>query len=154
MGSALIALDPARLSAANINPATGLATDYLNHFNEAAMLADMLPAMPEVAEELLAWAPRAYEAHFRVTGFRDADLVIEAWNAADPAVRAAFGAACAGVEALMATLQAAIASGAPAETFAPALTSALYEAISVADGVIHGRASETAAQSDIDALFS
>jgi hypothetical protein len=28
----------ARLRAANINPRTGLATDYLNHFNEAIML--------------------------------------------------------------------------------------------------------------------
>jgi hypothetical protein len=27
------------LKAANINPKTGLATDYLNHFNEAIMLA-------------------------------------------------------------------------------------------------------------------
>ena len=28
----------AELKAANINPQTGLATDYLNHFNEAIML--------------------------------------------------------------------------------------------------------------------
>ena len=28
----------AKLRAANINPRTGLATDYLNHFNEAIML--------------------------------------------------------------------------------------------------------------------
>ena len=36
----------ARLRAANINPRTGLATDYLNHFNEAIMLLEMIPDMP------------------------------------------------------------------------------------------------------------
>lgn len=153
MAGGLPSFDPAQLSAANINPDTGLATDYLNHFNEAAMLADMLPDMPEMAEELLAWAPRAYDAHFRITGFRDADLVIAAWQACDPHVRAAFEAACATVEMLMARLQEAIRSAAPPESYAPDLAAALYAAISEADGVIHGRRSEAAAQSDIDALF-
>jgi len=32
----------AELLAANINPRTGLATDYLNHFNEAIMLLEMI----------------------------------------------------------------------------------------------------------------
>ena len=47
-------IDEARaalLSAANINPRTGLATDYLNHFNEAVMLLEMVPDMPECAED-------------------------------------------------------------------------------------------------------
>ena len=39
--------DRAELQAANINPRTGLATDYLNHFNEAVMLLEMIPAYPE-----------------------------------------------------------------------------------------------------------
>jgi hypothetical protein len=34
------ALSPERLAKANISPVTGLATDYLNHFNEAIMLLD------------------------------------------------------------------------------------------------------------------
>ena len=45
----------AELTAANINPRTGLATDYLNHFNEAIMLLDMIPDMPECAEDFLTW---------------------------------------------------------------------------------------------------
>ena len=45
----------ARLRAANINPRTGLATDYLNHFNEAIMLLEMIPDMPECAEDFLLW---------------------------------------------------------------------------------------------------
>src|SRR5713226_3249565 len=43
------------LRAANINPRTGLATDYLNHFNEAIMLLEMVPDMPECAEDFLTW---------------------------------------------------------------------------------------------------
>ena len=49
-------IDEARaavLRAANINPRTGLATDYLNHFNEAIMLLEMIPDMPECAEDFL-----------------------------------------------------------------------------------------------------
>ena len=41
------AIDAERLAAANINPKTRLASDYLNHFNEAIMLLDLLPSMPE-----------------------------------------------------------------------------------------------------------
>src|SRR6516225_7897250 len=48
----------AELRAANINPRTGLATDYLNHFNQAVMLLDMIPDMPECAEDFLQWQPR------------------------------------------------------------------------------------------------
>ncbi|WP_213030289.1 hypothetical protein, partial [Acinetobacter baumannii] len=50
----------AQLKAANINPRTGLATDYLNHFNEAIMLLEMVPDMPECAEDFLAWTPLSY----------------------------------------------------------------------------------------------
>ncbi len=42
--------DPDLLKAANINPVTGLATDYLNHFNEIAMMIATLADMPEMRE--------------------------------------------------------------------------------------------------------
>ena len=54
----------ALLRAANINPRTGLATDYLNHFNEAVMLLEMVPDIPECAEDFLAWTPLTYPEHF------------------------------------------------------------------------------------------
>ena len=41
-----------RLADANINPATGLATDYLNHFNEAIILLDMLSKPPGLPRRL------------------------------------------------------------------------------------------------------
>ena len=51
-------------AAANINPRTGLATDYLNHFNEAIMLLEMVPDMPECAEDFLDLDPLSYAEHF------------------------------------------------------------------------------------------
>ena len=77
----------AELRAANINPGTGLATDYLNHFNEAVMLLEMVPDMPECVEDFLAWRPLSYAEHFTASNFKARDLAIEAYNAADIRIR-------------------------------------------------------------------
>ena len=80
----------ARLLAANINPRTGLATDYLNHFNEAVMLLEMIPDMPECAEDFLAWNPLSYADHFVASNFKARDLAIEAYEMAEPGIRTEF----------------------------------------------------------------
>src|SRR3954467_7263808 len=80
----------ARLRAANINPRTGLATDYLNHFNEAIMLLEMIPDMPDCAEDFLSWRPLSYREHFAASTFRARALAIEAYDGADPAIRGEF----------------------------------------------------------------
>src|SRR5580765_4567683 len=73
----------AQLRAANINPRTGLSTDYLNHFNEAVMLLEMVPDMPECAEDFLTWTPLSYAEHFWASNFKARDLAIEAYEKAD-----------------------------------------------------------------------
>lgn len=80
----------ALLKAANINPQTGLATDYLNHFNEAIMLLEMIPDMPECAEDFLQWSPLSYAEHFTAANFKARDLAISAYESADPDIRAEF----------------------------------------------------------------
>jgi hypothetical protein len=80
----------AQLQAANINPRTGLATDYLNHFNEAIMLLEMIPDMPECAEEFLQWQPRSYSEHFAASNFRARELAIQAYDSANPQIRTEF----------------------------------------------------------------
>src|SRR5260221_2856387 len=80
----------AELQAANINPRTVLATDYLNHFNEAIMLLEMVPDMPECAEDFLAWTPLSYAEHFVASNFKDRDLAIEAYEMAEPNIRTEF----------------------------------------------------------------
>src|SRR6267154_5930424 len=78
----------AELKAANINPQTGLATDYLNHFNEAIMLLEMIPDMPECSEDFLQWSPLSYAEHFTASNFKARDLAISAYESADPDIRA------------------------------------------------------------------
>ena len=80
----------AQLKAANINPQTGLATDYLNHFNEAIMLLEMIPDLPDCAEDFLAWSPLSYAEHFTASNFKAKELAISAYESADPDVRAEF----------------------------------------------------------------
>jgi len=98
-------LRPEVLAAANINPVTRLATDYLNHFNDVVMLLELVPDMPEMAEDVRGWAPVGYEDYFRASHFRERDLAIAAYRAADPMIRAEFDATithldCAMAEAL------------------------------------------------------
>src|ERR1700704_6929524 len=80
----------AELRAANINPRTGLATDYLNHFNEAIMLLEMIPDMPECAEDFLLWYPLSYREHFMASNFKARDLAISAYESADEHIRTEF----------------------------------------------------------------
>ncbi len=80
----------AELKAANINPQTGLATDYLNHFNEAIMLLEIIPDMPECSEDFLQWSPLSYAEHFTASNFKARDLAIEAYESSEPEIRAEF----------------------------------------------------------------
>jgi hypothetical protein len=75
---------------ANINPRTGLATDYLNHFNEAIMLLEMIPDIPECAEDFLDWHPLSYREHFAASNLKGRDLTISVYDSANPAIRDKF----------------------------------------------------------------
>ena len=79
--------DPSYLDGTNINPVTGLATDYLNHFNEAIMLLEMLPMAPDCKEDFLTWRPMSYREHFAASRFKHRDLAIAAYQVADPVFR-------------------------------------------------------------------
>jgi hypothetical protein len=67
-----------------INPATGLSTDYLNHFTEAVMLLEILPAVPDAVDDILAWEPKDYREHFAMSRFSNRAAVIAAYEATDP----------------------------------------------------------------------
>jgi hypothetical protein len=79
--------DTVALTDARINPATGLATDYLNRFNEAVMLLDMLSSCPKFRDDFLAWKPMSYREHFRLSPSKTRDLAIAEYDKADPNVR-------------------------------------------------------------------
>jgi hypothetical protein len=98
----------ARLRAANINPRTGLATDYLNHFNEAIMLLEMIPDMPECAEDFLGWQPLSYREHFTASNFRARDLAIEAYDSADRTIREEFDSLTSAMTSILTAVGAAM----------------------------------------------
>jgi hypothetical protein len=90
-----------RLAAANINPETFLATDYLNHFNEIVMLLEMVPDMPELAEDAFDWEPKSYQRHFLDSGFQAKELAVEAYEKAPRDFRTPFDEICAELDDLI-----------------------------------------------------
>jgi hypothetical protein len=152
-------IDPALLKAANINPSSGLATDYLNHFNEVAMMIGLFADMPEMADAVLDWRPVDYATHFRQTGFSDRDLAIAAFEDAAPEVKARFREACCEVELAIQDVQDLLRA---APETAPALAEhgpLIFALIARVGGVINGvettaASDEGLSQDDLDALFA
>ncbi|RMF16112.1 MAG: hypothetical protein D6757_03360 [Alphaproteobacteria bacterium] len=163
-----------RLAGTNIDETSFLATDYLNHFNEVVMLLEMAPEMPDILDEARDWQPISYEEHFRITGFRDKELAIEAYRLAPSDIRARFDAlvdelsSC--VRETLSTLT--IDGKADGDRIRAELSprmERIHALMGEINGVIHigkdGKAeqaeqtarlasvSETEAQQDIDALF-
>jgi hypothetical protein len=81
-----------QLSDANINPRTGLATDYLNHFNEIIMMLELYPSCPDVIDDILEWQPLNYREHFEYSAFRERELAIHAYELSPQNVRKKFDA--------------------------------------------------------------
>lgn len=143
----------------NINPTTGLSTDYLNHFAEALMLLEMAAATPKFVSDLLAWRPRTYCEHFACSQFSNRDAVVAAYRAADPAVREALDAAAATLNAALVhcrdTVIADLAA-ASGKDAAPQAAAWLKPLIGRLAAVINGSpaAGSPPLQSEIDAMFS
>ena len=53
------------------------------------MVLELAGAMPECMDDLRAWRPTTYAAHFAASRFSNRDAIIAAYQAADPAVRGA-----------------------------------------------------------------
>lgn len=163
LGKGLLAAD--RLAHANINPATGLATDYLNHFNEVVMLLEMLPAMPECAEDVLDWSPVPYEAHFETSTFKDKELAVMAYRAAPQKLRTHLEARVAAINSAVESAQQQIREAPDVSIAASDICEMAIQLIrpliSQASGIIHGytapdpsQAEGEDAQAEIDAMFA
>ncbi len=159
-------LCPDRLQAANINPQTGLATDYLNHFNEIIMMLELLPTMPDCMDDVLEWGPLSYTEHFEHSVFADRDLAVEAYRNAKADVKRHFESLVHDIDGQIISIQALVAS---ADLADPAvqydlntrIAEELRPRLDQASAIIHGTAKElhdsgdglAAAQAAIDAMF-
>jgi hypothetical protein len=131
----------AQLKAANINPRTGLATDYLNHFNEAVMLLEMIPDMPECAKDFLDWRPLSYAEHFTASNFRARDLAISAYDCADPKIRAEFDNITSAMTSILSAVSDAmreVTQDKTRATLADQATSWVKPLVTLAGGIING----------------
>ncbi len=157
-------LSPELLKQANINPSTGLATDYLNHFNEVVMLLEMLPDIPDCAEDVLAWKPADYITHFNASKFSDKELAIRAYGAVEERLRTALEKSISEIDQEVISLQNMLSAGG---TDGELLSIVQDKAVSVirpllsqAGSIIHGHLPDDAmgsgesTQADVDALFS
>jgi hypothetical protein len=109
--SAMVGHFRSHVPGTNINEATLLASDYLNHFHELVMLFEAIASEPQsFADDLLSWRPLTYEEHFLESGFRDKNLAIAAYRRAPPRIRARFDEAVARLHGEALTLVAEVAS--------------------------------------------
>ena len=109
--SAMVGHFRSHVPGTNINEATLLASDYLNHFHELVMLFEAIASEPQsFADDLLSWRPLTYEEHFSESGFRDKNLAIAAYRRAPPRIRARFDEAVARLHGEALTLVAEVAS--------------------------------------------
>ncbi|SHL35609.1 hypothetical protein SAMN05444159_5686 [Bradyrhizobium lablabi] len=142
----------AQLKAANINPRTGLATDYLNHFNEAIMLLEMVPDMPECAEDFLGWQPLSYREHFMASNFKARDLAIEAYDAADQIIRSEFENITSAMTSILVAVGAAMREARQDKTratLAEQATGWVKPLVALAGGIING-----AREADVDSIMA
>jgi hypothetical protein len=94
--SAMIGHFRSHVPGTNINEATLIASDYLNHLHKLVRLLDAVSSEPKnSADDLLSWRPLSYEEHFSVSDFRDKNLAIAAYRKAPPKTRALFDEAVA-----------------------------------------------------------
>lgn len=77
-------------AAALVNPASGLANDYLNLFNEIVMVIEQLPEMPELIDDLLAWRPTAYKEYFTQSVLPGRHSALDAYAELDAGFRQKF----------------------------------------------------------------
>jgi len=141
------------LSAANINPRTGLATDYLNHFNEAIMLLEMIPDMPDCAADFMEWQPLTYPEHFMASNFKARDLAIEAYEQADPDIRARFDDVTGNMKAILTAVALAMKGVRQDKTravLAIQATGWVKPLVMLAGGIINGERGET----DVDYIMN
>jgi hypothetical protein len=142
----------AQLRAANINPRTGLATDYLNHFNEAVMLLEMIPDMPACAEDFLVWQPLSYAEHFTASNFKARDLAIAAYNAADARIRAEFDGVTSAMTSILTAVSSAMRKATQNKTrarLAEEATGWVKPLVTQAGGIING-----VGEADVDYIMT
>lgn len=143
-----------------INPASGIANDYLNVFNEILLLIENLPVLlPEMVDELMEWRPRTYRGYFASSPLPGGAYALARYDALDDDFRRQFEAIIAelnklAVQAIETIVRHRSADGEinPDDIAAPceALSAEFRQALSIAsDMVNNGNRSRTIKAQDV-----
>ena len=148
----------AAIEGKNINKASFLATDYLNHFGEIIMLLEMTAMMPECLEDARSWQPKSYSEHFRTSGLSDPEIYVLAYENAPSLYRKPFDATVAQMVATamegIAKIESVVDSDEP-ETLERAVRDVVEELRGLNDvaASIIGASTKTSDQDAIDAIM-
>ncbi len=140
-----VAARPCRktLADANVNESTGLATDYLNVFNEPLLMIGLAGSNPDMLEELETWSAPDYEAHFEGSGLDAREVILAAYRATDAQARADFQDVCSALEKAIhvgvSQLQGAASAGGDVAALAAVVSERLQGYVAKLDAMIHGR---------------
>jgi hypothetical protein len=149
---AFAAPQPGRIS--TINRFTGLSTDYLNHFTEALMVLEMGAMMSDCLDDLRGWTPKTYREHFVASRFNDRDAVLAAYEAAEPAVRAALDDVAQRLNSALAAIRdRVLADAGGAADFTKTSLAIVKPLITHAAAIING-ADAGGSQASVDAMMS
>ena len=66
-----------------LHPQSRMSNDFLNHYNEVVMLLEMLPGMPDCYDDVAAWRPKNYVAHFEASTLHWADYAVAEYQHLD-----------------------------------------------------------------------
>lgn len=74
-----------------INPASGIANDYLNIFNEILLLIENMPVLlPEMIADLKQWKSVGYREYFENSPLPGSGKALAVYDSIDPSFRARF----------------------------------------------------------------
>jgi hypothetical protein len=144
------------LREANINPHTGLATDYLNHFNEAIMLLEMIPDMPECTSDFLEWQPATYCEHFMRSNFKARELAVRAYELVSPDLKAEFDGVTDTMTSILKAVGDAMREASQDKTriiLAEQATGWVKPLLALAGSMINGAGQKADEQADVDQIM-
>lgn len=68
-----------------VNSSSGIANDFLNHFNEVLLLIENMPVLlPEMLDDLMGWKPRTYVGYFEASNLPGRFRALEIYRSLDP----------------------------------------------------------------------
>jgi hypothetical protein len=116
-------------AAALVNPASGIANDYLNHFNEILLLIENLPTLlPEMLDELLEWNPVTYREYFAKSQLPGSARALQIYDGLDDTFRRDFESIIDGINAMaLASIEVIRAHRSPAGDIDPSKVSDFCE---------------------------